>query len=54
MGLLLFIHRLEEEFPAMRQPWWYVDDAGAGGKFHNLERLFWRLQETLNLPKESL
>jgi hypothetical protein len=44
LRLLPLICQLKEEFLEVRQPW-YADDAGAGGHFKDLQRLFRRLQE---------
>jgi hypothetical protein len=33
ISILLLIRQLKKEFPLVEQPWWYADDAGAGGKF---------------------
>ncbi len=44
VGVLPLIHQLKAEFPAVEQPW-YAEDAGAGGKFSEIRRIFSRLME---------
>jgi hypothetical protein len=44
VGILPLIRVLKEEFPEVEQPW-YADDAGAGGKYDAIRRLFIRLQD---------
>jgi hypothetical protein len=39
IGIIPLIHQLKLEFPAVKQPW-YADDAGAGGSFADLRKLF--------------
>jgi hypothetical protein len=44
MGILPLIRQLKAELPQVEQPW-CADDAGAGGKFEDIRRLFRRLEE---------
>jgi hypothetical protein len=46
IGILPLICQLKAGFPQVEQPW-YADDAGAGAgaKFDEIERFFWRLWE---------
>jgi hypothetical protein len=43
IGIVPLIRILKADFPAVEQPW-YVDDAGAGGKFDNTRKFFRQLQ----------
>jgi hypothetical protein len=43
-GILPLIRQLKAELPQVEQPW-HADDAGAGGKFEDIRRLFRRLEE---------
>jgi hypothetical protein len=42
LGILPLIRQVKADFPQVEQPW-YADDAGAGAKFDEIERFFWRL-----------
>jgi hypothetical protein len=44
IGILPLIRQLKAESPQVGQPW-YADYAGAGAKFDEIERFFWRLCE---------
>jgi hypothetical protein len=44
IGILPLIRQLKAELPQVEQPW-YADDAGAGGEFEDIRRLFRRLEE---------
>jgi hypothetical protein len=44
IGILPLIRILKAEFPAVEQPW-YVDDAGAGGRFIEICHFFCKLEE---------
>jgi hypothetical protein len=43
-GILPLIRQLKAELPQVEQPW-HADDAGAGGEFEDIRRLFRRLKE---------
>jgi hypothetical protein len=43
-GILPLISQLKAELPQVEQPW-HADDAGAGGKFEDIRRLFCRFKE---------
>ena len=40
LGLLPLIRQLKVDFPEVEQPW-YADDAGAGGNFAKIRRLYY-------------
>jgi hypothetical protein len=44
VGILPLIRQLKAELPQV-EPSWHADDAGAGGKFEDIRRLFRRLEE---------